>query len=238
MNSMKNHGFSVLGYARGDQPGCPPGAFDTLSPRGGGKESLPLAFVVQQADQVGAGKGALEAPPEDLAAALRALPEIRKKRSGAFAIVSASPQQETLCTVRPVTGDSAHDVFSPDGTPLARINRAPGTLLPWPRRTRWTIQLTQENASFTGRKGTWYSWLLFALLSPLWLVVFALALVFSLLGDDATWLDWEPPSRTKWRRGEQWGLDYRGVSSTYIHSGNHLHPGIAYAQATLHAWSR
>lgn len=59
---------------------------------------------------------------------------------------------ELMCSIQPA-GPDIHDVYAADGTPLARITRRAGRFLPWPRRVRWTVQLSGAPQAFTGRVG-------------------------------------------------------------------------------------
>jgi hypothetical protein len=145
---------------------------------------------------------------------------------------------ELMCSIQP-TGPNVHDVYAADGTPLARITRHAGRFLPWPRRVRWTVQLTGAPRAFTGRVGSGHTWLLYVLTSPLWLLIFLFMLVYSLFEGDTTDTSLDGPTRTRWRTtGSGTALDYRGINKVYHHEPQHLDARVAYAQAVLHAWER
>jgi hypothetical protein len=59
--------------------------------------------------------------------------------------------------------------------------------------------------------GTWYSWLVYVLTAPLWLLFARCVLAYSLFDGGFT-----RPTRTPWRvRGVGTVLDYRGINKVY-----------------------
>lgn len=143
-----------------------------------------------------------------------------------------------MCSVQPV-GPDIYDVYTADGASLARVTRRAGRFLPWPRRTRWTVQLSGAPRSFTGKTGSWYSWLTYALSSPVWLLFFLCMLVYSLFEGDTGDTSLDGPTRTRWSTaGSGTALDYRGINKIYHFEPQRLDVRVAYAQAVLHAWER
>lgn len=130
-----------------------------------------------------------------------------------------------LCTV---TRESARGyvVTAPDGTHLARITHHKAR--PLRSRARWKLTTPSHPAPLTAKSGTWYSWLLYALLYP---VAVALALL----------LDEVPrglfrPIHIRWRTPEgKTALAYRAIREDYRHDPRHLDPRVAYALAVLHS---
>ena len=143
-----------------------------------------------------------------------------------------------MCSIQP-TGPDVYDVYAADGAPLARITRRAGRFLPWPRRIRWTAQLSGASKPFTGKVGSGYTWLLYVLSSPVWLLFFLCMLVYSLFEGDTSDTSLDGPTRTRWRTsGSGTALDYRGINKVYHYEPQRLDVRIAYAQAVLHAWER
>jgi hypothetical protein len=143
-----------------------------------------------------------------------------------------------MCSVQP-TGPDAYDVYAADGAPLARITRRAGRFLPWPRRIRWTAQLSGAPQPFTGKVGSWYSWLAYALSAPVWLLFFLCVLVYSLIEGDTSDSNLSGPTRTRWRTaGSGAALDYRGINKVYHLDPQRLDVRVAYAQAVLQSWER
>ncbi|MEU0024285.1 hypothetical protein [Streptomyces sp. NPDC006335] len=146
-----------------------------------------------------------------------------------------------MCSFQPTAPDThdVYDVHAADGTPLARITRRAGRFLPWPRRVRWAVQLTGTPRTFTGKVGSGYTWMLYALSSPVWLLFFLFMLVYSLFEGDTSDTSLDGPTRTRWRTtGSGTPLDYRGINKVYHYDPQHLDARVAYAQAVLHAWER
>ncbi|MDX3383785.1 hypothetical protein PV682_20300 [Streptomyces niveiscabiei] len=148
------------------------------------------------------------------------------------------PSGGPWCSVRPAAADT-YDVHAPDGTPLARITRRPGRVLPWPRRVRWSARLTGAPDTVTGKEGTWYAWLIHTTTAPVWFL-FALCMMlyayFDGTTDDYTF---GRPVRTRWRTPRTGlALDYRGLSKVYRCDPHRLDPRIAYALAVLQTYGR
>ncbi|MFC3346738.1 hypothetical protein ACFOOM_04660 [Streptomyces echinoruber] len=149
------------------------------------------------------------------------------------------------CSVRPAAPDvpdapdardarDVYDVRTAEGVPLARITRRAGRLLPWPRRVRWSAQVTGAPRPVTGRVGTWYAWLCYVVTAPVWFLFALGAMVYAFF--DGTADDWtfRRPARTRWRApGAGTVLDYRGVSRTYRSFPGRLDARVAYALAVL-----
>ncbi|GAA3169491.1 MULTISPECIES: hypothetical protein [Streptomyces] len=92
---------------------------------------------------------------------------------------------------------------------------------------------------FTGKVGSWYAWLGYAVTSPLWLLFWLCLLVYSLLDGDGFDADIDGPTRTRWRTpGHGTALDHRGINKVYHLKPAHLDVRVAYAQAILQAWER
>ncbi|MFI6439468.1 hypothetical protein [Streptomyces sp. NPDC050759] len=143
-----------------------------------------------------------------------------------------------MCSVHP-TGPDAYDVYAADGVQLARITRRAGRFLPWPRRIRWTAQISGMPRPFKGKVGSWYSWLAYALTAPVWLLFFLGMLVYSLIEGDTSDTSLDGPTRTRWSTaGSGTALDYRGIGKVYHFEPQRLDVRVAYAQAVLHAWER
>ncbi|MEV5345632.1 hypothetical protein [Streptomyces achromogenes] len=152
--------------------------------------------------------------------------------------IHTAPDDRPLCSVAPA-GPDAHDVHAPDGTPLARVTRRPGRLLPWPRRTRWTAQVAHPSRRITGKAGTWYAWLLYVVTAPVWLLWVLCATVYSFFDGSPDDFTFGRPARTRWRApGTGTVLDYRGVSRTYRHDPRGLDVRLAYALAVLRTRDR
>jgi hypothetical protein len=143
-----------------------------------------------------------------------------------------------MCSVQPV-GPDVYDVYAADGAPLARVTRRAGRFLPWPRRIRWMVQLSDGPGPLTGKAGSWYSWLAYVVSSPVWLLFFLCMLVYSLIEGDASDTSLDGPTRTRWHTaGYGTALDYRGINKVYHLEPRHLDVRVAYTQAVLHAWER
>jgi hypothetical protein len=143
-----------------------------------------------------------------------------------------------LCSVRPVAPD-VYDVHAADGTPLARVTRRAGRLLPWPRRVRWSAEFAGASHGVSGRAGTWYAWLLYVVTAPVWFVLALGAALYSFFVGEADDYTFGRPARTRWRsRGAGTVLDYRGVNRLYRLDPRGLDPRVAYALAVLHTWDR
>ncbi|MFD3457138.1 hypothetical protein ACFWVC_33790 [Streptomyces sp. NPDC058691] len=142
-----------------------------------------------------------------------------------------------LCVVRPV-GRAEYEVHTPEGAPLARVSRRPGRVLPWPRRTRWTIRPADGSPPAVGKAGSWYAWTFYLLLAPIWFPLWLVQLVYSLVGGSDP-VDLDGPRRTRWRTaGAGTALDRRGISTAvYDLDPRRLDVRIAYAQAVLRSGS-
>lgn len=153
-----------------------------------------------------------------------------------FTLYADLEGRQPLCVVgRLATGQSAGDrrveVLDPHGTALGAV-RLPAKRERW--RPRHEIELP-GGGRLSGRAGTGVSWMVFVLLSPLWLVV-NLAVA---LHDGTIDLYWSLPRRTAWRRsrGPVPGLSamkFYGLTDRYKVRTNRLDIRIAYAQAVLH----
>jgi hypothetical protein len=152
-----------------------------------------------------------------------------------FSIISAAPGHALVCHVEPVGG--SHDIYAADGTLLARTTRYRGRIFPWPRRVRWRLQLPGERLVYSATQGTLRAWTFFVVFLPVLAAIVLMSIVGAFLAEGDMWIPWEDPTRTKWHTGPfQWGLDYRGVSSTYYLNSEKLDYRIAYAQAVVHVW--
>ncbi|MFH9400023.1 hypothetical protein ACH4JS_09560 [Streptomyces sp. NPDC017638] len=152
----------------------------------------------------------------------------------------SAPDDRPLCSVT-FAGPDTHDVHAADGTPLARVVRRPGRLLPWPRRVRWTARPAgpSRQDEVTGKAGTWYAWLLYVVTAPAWLLWVLCATVYSFFDGSPDDFTFGSPARTRWRApGTGTVLDYRGLSRTYRHAPRHLDTRVAYALAVLRAGDR
>ncbi|MFF7548066.1 hypothetical protein ACFZCU_31170 [Streptomyces canus] len=152
--------------------------------------------------------------------------------------IYGGPDSSLLCFVRPVSHET-YEVVAADGTLLARITRRPGRLLLGPRRARWTVQPTGTPQPITGKVGTWYSWLLYYLLAPLWAPLWLCLAVYALLNGDGDDMRVTGPSRTLWRsRGSGTVMEYRGVNKLYHLEPQKVDVRVAYTQAVLHSKDR
>ncbi|MFF5468995.1 hypothetical protein [Streptomyces achromogenes] len=150
--------------------------------------------------------------------------------------IHSAPDDRPLCSVTPA-GPDAYDVHAADGTPLARVTRRPGRLLPWPRRIRWTARPAGSHPEITGRAGTWYAWLLYVVTAPAWLLWVLCATVYSFFDGSPDDFTFGRPARTRWHApGTGTVLDYRGVSRTYRHDPRGLDVRVAYALAALRSY--
>lgn len=134
---------------------------------------------------------------------------------------------------QPYSGTFA--VADSDGAPLGLITRRPGRFLPWPRRIRWTFSTPTAPHSSTAKVGTWYAWLFYLLLTPLWLPWW-LFLLFRSLFDDGSYTEGlAGPKRTRWHAaGTGVALDKRGINATVYHlQPQRLDYRLAYAQAVV-----
>lgn len=148
------------------------------------------------------------------------------------------PGGSPWCSVHPAAPD-AYDVQAADGTPLARITHRPGRLLPWPRRVRWSAQLTGAPQPVTGRQGTSYAWLLYVVTAPVWFLFALCALLYAFFDGTTDDYTFGRPVRTRWRvPGTGTALDYRGVNKVYRYDPQRLDPRVAYALAVLQTWQR
>ncbi|MBP5937564.1 hypothetical protein [Streptomyces acidiscabies] len=150
----------------------------------------------------------------------------------------SAPDDTLLCTIAHVQDAyrDVYDVLAPDATPLARVMHRPRRLLPWPRRTRWTV-LLPTSPTLTGRRGTAYAWCLYVLAFPLILLYALIALALAFLFDDLPDLDLDlkPPEQTRWRAPHSRpALAFRGIKAVYHHRPEHLDTRVAYALAVLH----
>jgi hypothetical protein len=140
------------------------------------------------------------------------------------------------CSVHPAAPD-IHDVHAVDGTPLARITRRPGRLLPWPRRVRWSAQTAHTPQTVRGKEGTWYSWLIYVATAPVWFLFALCAIVYAFFDGTTDDHTFKSPARTRWRaQGTGTVLDYRGVSKVYRLDPRRLDARVAYALAVLQTW--
>ncbi|MFQ6141688.1 hypothetical protein ACLMNJ_01245 [Streptomyces seoulensis] len=152
--------------------------------------------------------------------------------------IHLGPDSGSWCSVRPVAPD-AYDVHAADGARLARITRRAARLLPWPRRARWSAQLTSPSQSVTGNVGTWYAWLAYVVTAPVWILFALCGMAYSFFDGTADDYTFRGPSRTRWRtRGAGTVLDRRGISKTYRFAGRGLDVRVAYALAVLQTWQR
>ncbi|MCX5396082.1 hypothetical protein [Streptomyces sp. NBC_00102] len=143
------------------------------------------------------------------------------------------------CAVQPVAPD-VHEVRSADGSSLAHVTRRAARILPWPRRTRWSVRFAGSPQEITGPVGTWYAWLLWVVTAPAWILFALCATVYALFDGTAEDGTFRSPARTR-RRGAGVGavLDYRGIGrKTYRHLAPHLDTRVAYALAVLRTWER
>ncbi|WP_326578742.1 hypothetical protein OG889_17160 [Streptomyces sp. NBC_00481] len=147
------------------------------------------------------------------------------------------PSDGRLCSVRPVDRD-IHEVYAADGTLLATVTRRAGRVVPWPRRVRWSARLTTSPQSVTGKVGTWYSWGVYVVTSPIWFLYMVFSVLLSHWEGAADDPSFGSPARTCWRvRGNGTALDYRGIGQkTYHFDPRRLDLRVAYALAVLRTW--
>ncbi|MFF4207542.1 hypothetical protein ACFYZ8_43705 [Streptomyces sp. NPDC001668] len=152
--------------------------------------------------------------------------------------IHGGPDNGLLCSVRP-TGPATYEVFAADGSPLARITRRPGRILLGPRRVRWTVQVAGTAQHVSGKVGTWYSWLVYYVAAPLWVLFWLCMVVYSLLSGDIDDMRVMGPSRTLWRlHGPGVVMEYRGLNKVYHLDPGHMDIRVVYAQAVLHSKDR
>ncbi|MFB7291949.1 hypothetical protein [Actinacidiphila glaucinigra] len=148
-----------------------------------------------------------------------------------FAMYRDLAGRETLgFVVRPVGGQSSGgrlSVLGPAGEELGELG-TPAKSARW--RPRWEIRLPGDRV-LAGHGGTLTSWVVFLLLSPLWLVLNLFWAVGG-TGDSA----WSLPVRTAWRQGvgSPAALKYHGMSERYKVRTDRLDVRLAYAQAVVH----
>lgn len=121
------------------------------------------------------------------------------------------------------------EVYSPEGAQTARISFRPGRLLPWPRRSRWTLQLT-SGERFVGKVGTWYGWTLSVGLSPLWVPLWLVIVVCFWLVEGPRDSHGKPRSIRWSGTGEGWAMTYSSRPGFRL-DPRRLDFRIAYAQA-------
>lgn len=143
-------------------------------------------------------------------------------------------------SIHPSPGSSgSYVLYDTDGRRLADISYHSGRVFPWPRRTRWTVQLPGSTRIITGKTGTWYGWALYAGTAPVWFLFALCTMLYDLFAGSAS--DWfvSQPARVRWRLpGSGTVLEYRKVGSAYLLDPNRLDPRIGHAIAILHAWER
>lgn len=113
-----------------------------------------------------------------------------------------------------------------------------GRVVPWPRRVRWSARLTTSPQSVTGKVGTWYSWGVYVVTSPIWFLYMVFSVLLSHWEGAADDPSFGSPARTCWRvRGNGTALDYRGIGQkTYHFDPRRLDLRVAYALAVLRTW--
>jgi hypothetical protein len=147
--------------------------------------------------------------------------------------IHVGPDGGPWCSVRPTTADT-YDVHADDGALLARITRRAARIAPWPRRARWSAELTSPPQSVTGKAGTWYAWLTYVMTAPCWLLLALCAMAYSFFDGTADDCTLRGPARTRWRTPVAGTvLDYRGISKTYRLAPQHLDVRVAYTLAVL-----
>lgn len=148
--------------------------------------------------------------------------------------IQAGANGAPICSVQ-LQEPGTFAVCSAEGALLARISRRGGRLLPWPRRTRWSICLEADGGRLTGKKGTWYAWTTWTVLSPFWFLAWLFLAVVSLWDDGMVDVDIDTPGRIRWyRAGSGLAMDKRGMSAAKYHLQPHLLDyRVAYAQAVL-----
>ncbi|WP_155058500.1 hypothetical protein [Streptomyces blattellae] len=138
----------------------------------------------------------------------------------------------TLCSAVE-TSPATHDVYTPEGAALARVEFRRGRFLPWPRRTRWTVTLP-SGSRITGKKGTWYAWTLCIGFFPLWFPA-GLAMRLYSFWEGESEIEVNFPRRTRWY-GPAFSLllDYRGISEPAYHlKTQHVDYRLAFVLATI-----
>ena len=145
-----------------------------------------------------------------------------------------------LGCLRPLTKDGAtpareFEMYSPDGTQVALITFRPGRLLPWPRRGRWTVRLG-SGQKLVGKVGTWHAWTFWAILLPVWVPLWLVMFVYSLIEDGGWDSNSVKPKRVRWFGTDSAkALDRRGKSAFHL-DPQRLDFRIAYAQALAADW--
>ena len=173
--------------------------------------------------------------PEAAIAQVSDLPEEAGPEKGAQVIsIRGVPGGEPLCSVRQMDF-GVYEVHAADGASLARITRRSGRKLLGPRRARWSVRVGNGALVLTGKVGSWYMWLAYLVLSPLWFPFLLILALYSLFEGSAGDVDMKSPSGTRWRAsGTGVAMEYGGINKVYRLDAQRLDFRIAYAQAVLH----
>lgn len=158
-------------------------------------------------------------------------------------LVLHDPDKQVLCSVHPdplAKGEPQHfSVLDEHGDPLCHIARGRSARS---RRAYWRIDHPDQTPPLIGHKGTVAGWVGFALLTPLWLLFFAVSLVITLvtLGNTTDLIVWSCPRRTAWRRPGvvRAAIDFRYTHSNYTWDDTLVDRRIVYAQAALHQFTK
>ncbi|HSA52358.1 MAG TPA: hypothetical protein VLH10_19905 [Yinghuangia sp.] len=147
-----------------------------------------------------------------------------------FLLWTDAERQTLLARVTTASVDGRHTryhVCDAHGAVLATVDRSGGTAMP-PRRARWLVTRA-DGATLHAVKGTRFGWSVWWALSPLWVLMFPVAL----LGGDIVRM----PRATTWRHGRTPELALKTATSTRhdytVHPGT-TDPRVHLALATLH----
>jgi hypothetical protein len=101
------------------------------------------------------------------------------------------------------------------------------------------VQYGSGAPSILAKVGTWYSWLLYYLCSPLWVPFWLCMVVYTFLSGDIDDMRVIGPSRTLWRSADSGTvMEYRGLNKVFHIDPRRVDFRIAYAQAVLHSRDR
>ncbi|MBU7600642.1 hypothetical protein JGS22_024195 [Streptomyces sp. P38-E01] len=158
-------------------------------------------------------------------------------------LVLHDPDKQLVCSVHPdplAKGEPQQfSVYDDHGEQLCHISRGRSTRS---RRAYWRIDQPGGEPPLIGYKGTVAGWLGFALLTPLWLLFFAVSLLITLvtLGNTTELIVWSCPRRTAWRRPgtARAAITFRYMSSRYAWDDSLADHRIVHAQAAIHQFTK
>lgn len=159
-------------------------------------------------------------------------------------LVLHDADKQMMCSVHPdplAKQEPQHfSVLDEHNEPLCHISRGRS---PRSRRAYWRVDHTDSDTPpLIGYKGTVAGWIGFALLSPLWLLFFAVSLVITLvtLGNTTELIVWSCPRRTAWRvpGSVRAAINFHYTHSCYGWDERLVDRRVAFAQAAVHQFAK